>query len=68
MIISYLFDDYTLQDGMNPRSGTEAIFTLIWLVHVFGIGNFACSLMSGLNDDAATLVFECQKNTSWLFG
>ena len=39
----------------NTRSGTEAIFTLIWLAHAFGTSWFAHILISGLKDGAATL-------------
>ena len=45
--------------GTNTRSGTEAIFTLILLAHVRSeLGYFAHSLISGFNDDAATLTFK----------
>ena len=44
--------DHTLEHTIarsSTRSGTEAIFTLIviHLAHAFGIGYFACSLISG---------------------
>ena len=40
----------------NTWSGTEVIFTLIWLAHAFGtIGYFARGLTLNLNDGTATL-------------
>ena len=44
------------QVGTNTWSGTEVIFTLIWLACAFGATcRLICSLISGLNDGAATL-------------
>ena len=44
------------QVGTNTRSGTEVMFTLLWLAHAFGsIGYFVRSLISGLDNGAATL-------------
>ena len=39
------------QAGTNTRSGTEIVFTRIWLAHSL----HACSLISGITDNASTL-------------
>ena len=48
---------HTYQVGANTRSGTKVIFTqyLIGLEMRSELGYFAHSLISGLNDGAATL-------------
>ena len=51
---------HTYKVGMNTQSGTEIILrSSDWLMHS-ELGCFACSLISGFSEDAATL-----KEKSW---
>ena len=51
------------QVGTNTGSGNKVFFTLIWSAHTLELGYFACSLISGFNDNASTLI--CGQPCGW---